>query len=154
MRPRKYRSPSRSDHSPERRERVDDFRSSFTAFATGSSSGFLTPLRMSRRMSSSGPANSRASRACTAKCFGASSTMSELSPAVGPSGKSVGLTHGFTGSVVEQEVEAGEVERPSCLPAVELLGGHEVLEVFAVCPNLNFMVRSLEEVPPLLQRPD
>src|SRR6266567_9557132 len=84
MRLQKYKRPSRSDHSLERRDRLDAFRSCLAASATGSSVGAPTPLRISHSMSNSGPANSRPSRAHAAKTVGASRTMSELSPAPVP----------------------------------------------------------------------
>ena len=52
---------------------------------------------------------------------------------------------------VECEVEAGEVERPSGLPPVQLLGCHEVLQVLVVCPDLALMFRALDKVLPLLE---
>jgi len=52
------------------------------------------------------------------------------------------------------EVEAGEVERPLGLPPVQLLGHHEVLQVFVVCPDLTLMFRALDEVLPLLEGSD
>jgi len=65
-------------------ERVDDFRSSCVARATGSSFSCLVPHRMSHRMSCSGPVNCRPSSARTAKSFGVRSTTSELSSALVP----------------------------------------------------------------------
>jgi len=56
--------------------------------------------------------------------------------------------------VVECEVEAGEVERPSGLPPVQLLGCHEVLQVLVVHPDLTLMFRALDKVPPLLEGSD
>ena len=41
--------------------------------------------------------------------------------------------------MVEEEVEAGEVEGPPGLPTVELLGHHEILQVLVVRPNLAFV---------------
>ena len=41
---------------------------------------------------------------------------------VGAMGEGIGLAHGFTGAVGEGEVEAGEVEGPLCLVAVQVLG--------------------------------
>jgi len=55
---------------------------------------------------------------------------------------------------MECEVEAGEVERPSGLPLVQLLGRHEVLQVLVVRPDLALMFRALDEVPPLLEGSD
>ena len=56
--------------------------------------------------------------------------------------------------MVECEVEAGEVESPSGLPPVQLLGRHEVLQVLVVRPNLTLMFRALDKVLPLLEGSD
>ena len=56
--------------------------------------------------------------------------------------------------MVKLVVEAGEVERPSRLPTVELLRRREVLEVLVVCPDLHLMFRTFQEVSPLLERTD
>jgi len=53
-----------------------------------------------------------------------------------------------------EEVEAGEVEGPSGLPPVQLLGRHEVLQVLVVCPDLALMFCALDKVPPLLEGSD
>jgi len=55
---------------------------------------------------------------------------------------------------VECEVEAEEVERPSGLPPVQLLGRHEVLQVLVVHRDLALMFRTLDKVPPLLEGSD
>ena len=55
---------------------------------------------------------------------------------------------------MECEVEAGEVERPSGLPLVQLLGRHEVLQVLMVRPDLALMFHALDEVLPLLEGSD
>ena len=55
---------------------------------------------------------------------------------------------------MECEVKAGEVERPSGLPLVQLLGRHEVLQVLVVCPNLTLMFCAFNKVPPLLEGSD
>jgi len=52
------------------------------------------------------------------------------------------------------EVEAGEVERPSGLPPVQLLGCHEVLQVLVVRPNLALMFCAFDKVLPLLEGSD
>jgi len=52
---------------------------------------------------------------------------------------------------MECEVEAGEVERPSGLPPVQLLGHHKVLQVLVVRPDLAPMFRALDKVLPLLE---
>jgi len=69
-------------------------------------------------------------------------------------GECVWLTHQLPGFVVECKVEAGEVERPSGLPLVQLLGRHEVLQVLVVCPDLALMFHALDKVPPLLEGSD
>jgi len=56
--------------------------------------------------------------------------------------------------VIECEFGAGEVERPSGLPPVQLLGHHEVLQVLVVRPNLALMFRAFDKVPPLLDGSD
>jgi len=55
---------------------------------------------------------------------------------------------------MECEVEAGEVERPSGLPPVQLLGRHEVLQVLVVRPDLALMFRAFDKVLPLLEGSD
>ena len=52
--------------------------------------------------------------------------------------------------MVEEEIEAGEVEGPPGLPTVELLGRHKVLQVLVVRPDLALVFRAFDEVPPLL----
>jgi len=52
------------------------------------------------------------------------------------------------------QCEAGEVERPSGLPLVQLLGCHEVLQVLVIRPDLTLMFRALDKVPPLLEGSD
>ena len=56
--------------------------------------------------------------------------------------------------MVEREVKVGEVERPSSLPLVQLLGCYEVLQVFVVRPDLALMFRTFDEVSPLLESSD
>src|ERR1700675_4541349 len=69
-------------------------------------------------------------------------------------GEGIGLAHAPHCLVVEGEVEAGQVERPSGLAAVELLGGPEVLEVLMVHPDLKRLARAFQVVSPLFQRLD
>jgi len=73
---------------------------------------------------------------------------------VGSAGECVRLIHQLSGFVMECEVEAGEVEGPSGLPPVQLLGCHEVLQVLVIRPDLALMFRALDEVPPLLEGSD
>src|SRR6202795_3266457 len=69
-------------------------------------------------------------------------------------GEGIGLAHAPSWLVVEGEVEAGQVEGPSGLAAVELLGGLEVLEVLMVRPDLKRLARAFQVVSPLFQRSD
>src|ERR1700675_4201430 len=69
-------------------------------------------------------------------------------------GEGVRLAHAPSGLVVEGEVEAGQVEGPSGLVAVEFLGGPEVLEVLMVRPDLKRLARTFQVVSPLFQRLD
>src|ERR1700675_3740662 len=69
-------------------------------------------------------------------------------------GEGVRLAHAPSWLVVEGEVEAGQVERPSGLAAVELLGSPEVLEVLMVRPDLKRLARAFQVVSPLFQRSD
>ena len=55
---------------------------------------------------------------------------------------------------MEREVKAGEVERPSGLPLVQLLGCHGVLQVLVVRPDLALMFHALDKVLPLLEGSD
>jgi hypothetical protein len=52
--------------------------------------------------------------------------------------------------MVEHKVETGEIQRPPGLPTVELLGRHEILEVFVVGPYLYLVFRAFHEMPPFL----
>src|ERR1700675_945054 len=69
-------------------------------------------------------------------------------------GEGVRLAHAPSWLVVEGEVEAGQVEGPSGLAAVEFLGGPEVLEVLMVRPDLKRLARAFQVVSPLFQRTD
>jgi len=51
---------------------------------------------------------------------------------------------------MECEVEAGEVERPSGLPLVQLLGCHEVLQILVIHPDFALVFHAFNEVLPLL----
>ena len=51
---------------------------------------------------------------------------------------------------MEHEVKAGQVEGPSGLAPVELLGCPEVIQVRLVCPDLKIVPGTFQEVPPLL----
>jgi len=52
------------------------------------------------------------------------------------------------------EVEMGEVERPPGLPPIQLFGCHEVLQVLVICPDLALVLRTFDEVLPLLESSD
>ena len=73
---------------------------------------------------------------------------------VRPVRKGVWFTHRPSRFVVEREVKAGEVERPSGLPPVQLLGCHEILQVFVICPDLALVFCAFDEVSPLLESSD
>jgi len=55
---------------------------------------------------------------------------------------------------MEHEVEVGEVERPSGLPLVQLLGHHEVLQILVIRTDLTLVFCAFDEVPPLLESSD
>jgi len=55
---------------------------------------------------------------------------------------------------VECELEVGEVEGPSGLPPVQLLGCHDILQVLVVRPDLALMFCTLDKVLPLLEGSD
>src|SRR6202795_2556587 len=80
--------------------------------------------------------------------------VSDTGSVVCAAGEGVRLAHALSWLVVEGEVEVGQVERPSGLAAVELLGGPEVLEVLMVCPDLEGLARAFQVVSPLFQRSD
>jgi hypothetical protein len=66
------------------------------------------------------------------------------------SGTVVWVAHEATRLVEQGEVEPGQVQGPSGLPPVQLLGLLEVLQILVVRPDLNRVLRAFEEVPPLL----
>jgi len=55
---------------------------------------------------------------------------------------------------MEREDEVGEVERPSGLPLIQLLGHHEVLQVLVIRPDLALVFSAFDEVLPLLESSD
>ena len=57
-------------------------------------------------------------------------------------GEVIWLTHLVARLVDEGEVEAGEVQGPTCLAAVKLLGSAEVGQVLVVCAYLNWFCRT------------
>ena len=56
--------------------------------------------------------------------------------------------------MVECEVKVGEVERPSGLPLVQLLGCHEVLQILVICPDLALVFHAFDKVLPFLESSD
>src|ERR1700675_4013239 len=80
--------------------------------------------------------------------------VSDTGSVVCAAGEGVRLAHAPSWLVVEGEVEAGQVERPSGLAAVELLGGPEVFEILMVHPDLKRLACAFQVVSPLFQRSD
>src|SRR3981189_1243540 len=70
---------------------------------------------------------------------------------IGLTREGVWLAHAGPRLVLQREVEAGEVERPSRLSAIELLCNSKVFEVLVVSEDLNRMTRPLEVVAPFLE---
>src|SRR5215470_15010592 len=67
-------------------------------------------------------------------------------------GKCIRFPHGPSGAMTESEVETSQVEGPSSLATIQLLGRPEILQILVVGPNLHRMLGSLQQMPPLLQR--
>src|SRR3981189_3440516 len=65
--------------------------------------------------------------------------------------KGVGLAHAGPRLVLQREIEAGEVERPSSLPPIELLRDLKVFEVLVVCEDLNWMAGPFKVVAPFFK---
>src|SRR6202795_4090808 len=80
--------------------------------------------------------------------------ISDTGSVVCAAGEGVRLAHAPSWLVVEGEVEAGQVERPSGLVAVEFLGGLEVLQVLMVRPDLERLAGPFQVVSPLFQCSD
>jgi len=53
-------------------------------------------------------------------------------------------------AVAEGEVEAGQIEGPSYLSAVQLSCGHEILQILVVYPDLYWMSSAFQEMSSLL----
>src|SRR3981189_1341014 len=70
---------------------------------------------------------------------------------VGSMREGVGLAHAGPRLVLQREIEAGEIERPSSLPAIELLRDSEVFEVLVVCEDLNWMAGPFKVVAPFFE---
>src|SRR3979490_2385490 len=66
----------------------------------------------------------------------------------------VRLAHAGPRLVLQREIEAGEVERPSGLPAIELLRYSKVFEVLVVCEDLNWMASPFKVVAPFFEPSD
>src|SRR3981189_1074826 len=73
---------------------------------------------------------------------------------VGLTREGVGLAHAGPRHVLQRKIEAGEIERPSSLPAIELLRDSEVFEVLVVCEDLNWMVGPFKVVAPFFETSD
>jgi hypothetical protein len=56
---------------------------------------------------------------------------------------------GFARTVFEYEVEAGEVQGPSCLAAAEILSCAPVLKIRVVCDDGEGFRESFQEVAPI-----
>jgi len=69
---------------------------------------------------------------------------------VSSAGESIQLAHRLPGLVVKCEVKTGDLKGPMGLPPIELLGSHEVFEVFVIHPDLTGVFRTFSEVPPVL----
>src|SRR3981189_3922945 len=70
---------------------------------------------------------------------------------IGSTQEGIRLAHAGSWLVLQREVEAGEVERPSHLSAVELLCNSKIFKVLVVGEDLNRMMRPLEVVVPFLE---
>src|SRR5258707_6682688 len=55
--------------------------------------------------------------------------------------------------VGQDEVKPGEVQGPSCLAAVQFVGLLEIRQVLMIHMDLELLIGSLEEVPPLCHKP-
>src|SRR3981189_3181878 len=70
---------------------------------------------------------------------------------IGPTREGIWLAHAGPRLVLQREVEAGEIERPPRLLAIELLRNSKVFEVLVVSEDLNRMACPLKVVAPLLE---
>ena len=59
-------------------------------------------------------------------------------------------THLPTRLVGQDKVKPGEVQGPLCLVAVQLMSLSEIGQVLVICVDLELLISSLKEVPPLL----
>src|SRR3981189_1644494 len=73
---------------------------------------------------------------------------------IGSTRKGVRLAHAGPRLVLQREVEAGEGEQPSSLPAIELLRDSKVFEVLVVCEDLNWMASPFKVVAPFFETPN
>ena len=73
---------------------------------------------------------------------------------IGSTREGVRLAHAGPRLVLQREVEAGEIERPSGLLAIELLRDSKVFKVLVVCEDLNWMASSFKIVAPFLETSD
>ncbi|KAG5336701.1 hypothetical protein C0989_012070 [Termitomyces sp. Mn162] len=70
------------------------------------------------------------------------------------SGQGIWFLHAPARLVVQREVKVGEVEEPPGLSVLELLSCLEVFKVLVICPDLELVLCTFQEVPPLLKQPD
>ena len=70
---------------------------------------------------------------------------------IGLTREGIWLAHAGPRLVLQCEVEAGEVERPYRLSAIELLCHAKVLEVLVVCEDLNWMAGPFKVVAPFFE---
>jgi hypothetical protein len=69
-------------------------------------------------------------------------------------GERVWFTHRAPRLVVKLEIKPGQIQGPPRLLPVEILRLPEILQVLVVSPDLDQMLRTFEEVPPLLKGSD
>ena len=65
--------------------------------------------------------------------------------------KSVWLAHGSSQIVIEGKVKVDQIEKPLCLPIVQLSYGYKILQVLVVHPDLYQMSSTFQEMSSLLQ---
>src|SRR3979490_1866526 len=73
---------------------------------------------------------------------------------IGSTREGVWLAHAGPRLGLKRENEAGGGERPSSLPAIELLRDSKVFKVLVVCEDLNWMASSFKIVAPFLEPSD
>jgi hypothetical protein len=70
---------------------------------------------------------------------------------IGSTREGIRLAHAGSRFVLQREIDAGEVERPSRLSAVEFLCNSKVFEVLVMGEDLNWMASPFEVVAPFLE---